>query len=71
MKNISSILQFVDSTRFMAISILNLVNNLYQEIHVIRCKSGRNDKKCETCGIKYMYCDFFLQYTNFKDNLIE
>ena len=39
MKNISSILQFVDSTRFMAISILNLVNNLYQEIHRIRCKS--------------------------------
>ena len=71
MKNISSTLQFVDSTRFMAMSKLNLVNNLYQEIHKTRCKSGCNDKKCETCGIEYMYCDFFLQYTNFKDNLIE
>ena len=22
--------------------------------------------KNETCGIKYMYCDCFLEYTNFK-----
>ena len=28
-------------------------------------------KKCETCGTKYKYCDCFLEYTNFKDNLIE
>ena len=28
-------------------------------------------KKCETCGIKYKYCDCFLEYTNFKDDLIE
>ena len=28
-------------------------------------------KKCETRGIKYKYCDFFLEYINFKDNLIE
>ena len=28
-------------------------------------------KKCETCGIKYKNCDSFLEYTNFKDNLIE
>ena len=27
--------------------------------------------KCETCGIKYKYCDCFLEYINFKDNLIE
>ena len=25
----------------------------------------------ETCGIKYKYCDCFLEYTNFKDDLIE
>ena len=28
-------------------------------------------KKCETCGIKYKYCDCFLEYTNFKDDLIK
>ena len=28
-------------------------------------------KKCETCGIKYKYCNCFLKYTNFKDDLIE
>ena len=31
--------------------------------------------KCETCGIEYKYCDWFLEYTNFryfnKDNLIK
>ena len=28
-------------------------------------------KKCETFGIKYKYCDCFLEYRNFKDDLIE
>ena len=28
-------------------------------------------KKCETCEIKYKYCDYFLEYKNFKDDLIE
>ena len=28
-------------------------------------------KKYETCKIKYKACDFFLEYTNFKDHLIE
>ena len=26
---------------------------------------------CETCRIKYRYCDCFLEYTNFKDDLTE
>ena len=30
-----------------------------------------NDKKCEICRIKYKCCDCFLEYTNFKDALIE
>ena len=30
-----------------------------------------DNKKCETCGIKYEYCDCFLEYSNFKDDLIE
>ena len=28
-------------------------------------------KKYETCGIKYKYCDCFIEYKNFKDDLIE
>ena len=33
--------------------------------------NGHDDKKCETCRIKYNYCDCFLEYTNFEDDLIE
>ena len=52
-KNISYILQFIDSASFMASSLSNLVNNLSEEIHRIKCKYGHDDKKCEICGIKY------------------
>ena len=49
----------------------NLVNNLSEGIQRIIYKFGHDDKKCETFGIKYKYCDYFLEYTNFKDDLIE
>ena len=55
----------------MASSLSNLVSNLSEGIHRIKCKFGHHDEKCETCGIKYKYCDCFLEYTNFKDDLIE
>ena len=67
-KNVSYILQFLDSTR---LSLSNLVNYLSEGIHGIKCKFGHNDKKCEMCGIKYKYCNCSLEYTNFKDNLVE
>ena len=70
-KNISNILQFMDSTRFMASSLSNLVNNFAEEIHKIKCKYEHNDKKCESCRVKHKYHDCFLEYTNFKDDLIE
>ena len=70
-KNISNILQFMDSTRFMASSLSNLVNNFAEEIHKIKCKYEHNDKKCESCRFKHKYRDCFLEYTNFKDDLIE
>ena len=38
---------------------------------MFRRKHGRHDKKCETCGIKYKYCDCFLEYIDFKDDLTE
>ena len=65
------ILKFIDGTRFMASSLPNLVNNLSQGIHRIKCNFRHNNNKCEICGIKYKYCDCFLEYTNFKNVLIE
>ena len=50
----------------MASSLSNLVNNLSEGIHRIKCKYGHNDKKRETCKIQYKYCDYFLEYRNFK-----
>ena len=67
----SYILQYIDSTRFMARSLSNLVNYLFWGVHRIKYKFGHDNKKCETCGIKYNYCDLFLECTNFKDNLME
>ena len=51
--------------------MINLVNNLSEEIHRAERKFGHNDKKGETCGINYKYCDCFLEYKNFKDDLME
>ena len=55
----------------MTSSLSNLVNNLSEGIHRIKGNFGCDDKKCETCGIKYNYYDCFLEYINFKDDLIE
>ena len=55
----------------MASSSSNLVNNLSERIHKMKCKFGHDDKNCETCGIIYEVCDCFLEYKNFKDDLIE
>ena len=70
-KNISYILQFIDSVRFMASSLSNLLTSLSERIHKIKCKYGHEDKKFETCRTKYEYCDCFLEYKKFKDDLIE
>ena len=42
-KNISYISQFIDSARFMASSLSNLVINLSDGIHRIKCKFGHDD----------------------------
>ena len=70
-KNISNSLQFIESARFIASSLSNFVNNISEQIHRIKCKFGHDDEKCETCGIKYKYCNCFLEYTNYKYDLIE
>ena len=55
----------------MASSLSNLVNNLSKGIHRIKCKFGHDNKKCKACEIKHKYCDCFLEYSNFKDDLTE
>ena len=43
--NTSYILQFIDSARFMASSLSNLLNSLSERIHTIKCKFGHDDKR--------------------------
>ena len=62
-------IQFIDSARFMASSLSNLVN-LSEGIHRINVNMDMMIKNVKR-GIKYKYCDCFVEYTNFKDDLIE
>ena len=55
----------------MGSSLSNLPNNRSEGIHRIKYKYRHDDKKCEPGRIKYKYCDCFLEYTNFKDDLKE
>ena len=52
---ISYKIKFIDNARFMAISLSNLVDNLSEEIHKIKCKD----------------CNCILEYESAKDNLIK
>ena len=47
----------------MLSSLSNLVNNLAEGIHKIKCKCGHDNKKCE---IKCKHSDCFLKYIHFK-----
>ena len=40
-------------------------------IHKIKYKHGHNHKKFKTRWIKYEYCNCFLEYKDFRDDLIE
>ena len=48
-------IKFIDSARFMASSLPNLVDNLVEGIH----------------KIKWKVCNFFLEYESAKENLIK
>ena len=58
--------QLIDS----ASSLSSLVNNLAEGIHKIKFKYGCNHKRCETWRMRYKDYEWFLEYINFKDNLI-
>ena len=45
-KTVSYRLQFIDSERFMASSLPNLVNNLFEGIHEIKCTN------CNPCCLE-------------------
>ena len=55
----------------MANSLSNLVNNLSERFHKIKCEHAHNNQKYEPWGIKYKYCNCFYEHTNFKDDLTE
>ena len=63
-KTISWKLKLINSARFMACSLSNLVNNLAEGIQKIKRKYGNDNKKCKTCGIKCKDCECCLGYTN-------
>ena len=59
---------FTDCAKFMARSLSNPANNLAEGIHKI---NKHDNKKCKTYRIQYKNCERFLEYKNFKDDLIE
>ena len=70
-KSISYRLQLIDSARHMASLFSNLVNNFAEGIHKIKCKYRNDNKKYETCGIKFKDCECCIEYTNVNNDLIE
>ena len=59
-KTISYILQFIDSARFMASSLSNLVNNLSEGIHKIKCKFWHNYKNLKHAELSISIATAFL-----------
>ena len=59
-EKISYILQFIDSSRFMASSLSNLVNNLSKGIHKIKCKFGHNFLTTIIIGLLYCWEKVFI-----------
>ena len=60
------IAQYLWQSHYQILSIIFL--NKFVELNV---NSDTLIEKCEICGTIYKYCNCFLEYTNFKDNLIE
>ena len=54
----------------MASLLSNLVNNLAEGTHTIKCNYGYDSNKCETCRVKYKDYECCHEYTKVKDVLI-
>ena len=70
-KTISYKLQFIGSARGAASLLSNFVGTLAERVHKIKCKYRHNNKKWGKCGIKYTDCEYCLEHTIVKDDLIE
>ena len=69
---IHCILHVINSARFTASSLSNLVNKLAEGIHRIKCKYWHKNKKFEEpCRVEYKDFHCFLRYTKFKDKSIK
>ena len=65
-KNISYILQFIDSARFMASSLSNLFNNFSPGINRIKCKYGHDDKNVKHAELNINIATVFLNIQTLK-----
>ena len=52
LKRKKALQKFIDSARFMASSLSNLINTYAEEIHQIKCKYGHDNIAGKTCGTK-------------------
>ena len=59
-------LQFIDSARFMASSLTDLVNKLSEVIHRTKCNCGYDDKNVKLAKLNINIVTVLFQYTNFK-----
>ena len=60
-KNVSYILQFTVSARFMTSSLLNLVNKFFSErVHRIECKFGHDDKNVKLVNLNISVATAFM-----------
>ena len=55
----------------MVSSISDLADNFAERIHKIKCKHELDNKKCKTCATKYKDCACSLEYTSFKNDVLE
>ena len=63
-------LQFIDIPRFMAYSLSNLINNLAEGFHKIKCKN-EHDNNAKRLELHAKIATAFLNTPNVRDNLIE
>ena len=59
-KHIAYILQFTDSTRFMASSLSNIVNNISEGIYRVKCKYGHDQNNVKLAELHISIATVFL-----------